>query len=37
MDERAAANDEVITPSTTINPADNSFENPALAADARRR
>ena len=29
--------DEIVPPGTTINPADNSFENPALAPTARRR
>jgi aryl-alcohol dehydrogenase-like predicted oxidoreductase len=29
--------DEIVPPGTTINPADSSFDNPALAAAARRR
>ena len=29
--------DEIVPPGTTINPADNSFDNPALWPDARRR
>ena len=29
--------DEIVAPGTTINPADNSFDNPALAPAARRR
>jgi hypothetical protein len=29
--------DEIVAPGTTINPVDNSFDNPALAAAARRR
>jgi aryl-alcohol dehydrogenase-like predicted oxidoreductase len=29
--------DEIVPPGTTINPADNSFENPALEPAARRR
>jgi aryl-alcohol dehydrogenase-like predicted oxidoreductase len=29
--------DEIVPPGTTINPADSSFENPALAPEARRR
>jgi hypothetical protein len=29
--------DEIIAPGTTINPADNSFNNPALEPAARRR
>ena len=29
--------DEIVAPGTTINPADNSFDNPALEAAARRR
>jgi hypothetical protein len=29
--------DEIVPPGTTINPADRSFDNPALAAAARRR
>jgi aryl-alcohol dehydrogenase-like predicted oxidoreductase len=29
--------DEIVPPGTTINPIDNSFDNPALWADARRR
>ena len=29
--------DEIVAPGTTINPADNSFVNPALEAAARRR
>jgi aryl-alcohol dehydrogenase-like predicted oxidoreductase len=28
--------DEIVPPGTTINPADNSFDNPALAREARR-
>ena len=29
--------DEIVPPGTTINPADSSFENPALSTAARRR
>jgi hypothetical protein len=29
--------DEIVAPGTTINPVDNSFDNPALAPAARRR
>jgi aryl-alcohol dehydrogenase-like predicted oxidoreductase len=29
--------DEVVAPGTTVNPVDNSFDNPALAPPARRR
>ena len=29
--------DEIVPPGTTINPADNSFDNPALRPAARRR
>jgi hypothetical protein len=29
--------DEIVPPGTTINPADNSFDNPALWPAARRR
>jgi aryl-alcohol dehydrogenase-like predicted oxidoreductase len=29
--------DEIVAPGTTINPVDNSFDNPALAPSARRR
>jgi hypothetical protein len=29
--------DEIVAPGTTINPADSSFDNPALEAAARRR
>ncbi len=29
--------DEIVAPGTTINPVDNSFENPALIPTARRR
>ena len=29
--------DEIVPPGTTINPADNSFDNPALEPAARRR
>jgi aryl-alcohol dehydrogenase-like predicted oxidoreductase len=29
--------DEIVAPGTTVNPADNSFDNPALAPAARRR
>jgi len=29
--------DEIVLPGTTINPADSSFDNPVLAAAARRR
>ena len=29
--------DEIVAPGTTINPADNSFDNPALKPAARRR
>jgi aryl-alcohol dehydrogenase-like predicted oxidoreductase len=29
--------DEIVPPGTTINPADSSFQNPALAPAARRR
>jgi aryl-alcohol dehydrogenase-like predicted oxidoreductase len=29
--------DEIVAPGTTINPADSSFDNPALAPAARRR
>ena len=29
--------DAIVAPGTTINPADNSFANPALEAAARRR
>jgi len=29
--------DQIVAPGTTINPVDNSFDNPALAAAARRR
>src|SRR4051794_26543957 len=29
--------DEIVAPGTTVNPVDNSFENPALAPTARRR
>ena len=29
--------DEIVPPGTTINPADSSFDNPALAPSARRR
>ena len=29
--------DEIVPPGTTVNPADNSFANPALAPTARRR
>ncbi len=29
--------DEIVPPGTTINPADSSFSNPALDAQARRR
>ena len=29
--------DEIVPPGTTINPADSSFDNPALTPAARRR
>jgi len=29
--------DEIVSPGTTLNPADNSFNNPALDPAARRR
>ena len=29
--------DEIVAPGTTINPVDNSFDNPALMPSARRR
>ena len=29
--------DEIVSPGTTLNPADNSFNNPALEPVARRR
>ena len=29
--------DEIVAPGTTVNPVDNSFDNPALAPAARRR
>jgi hypothetical protein len=29
--------DEIVAPGTTVNPVDNSFNNPALAPSARRR
>jgi hypothetical protein len=29
--------DEIVAPGTTINPVDNSFDNPALRPVARRR
>ncbi len=29
--------DEIVPPGTTINPVDNSFDNPALRPRARRR
>jgi hypothetical protein len=29
--------DQIVAPGITINPADNSFDNPALAPSARRR
>ena len=30
-------NDQIVAPGTTVNPVDNSFDNPALAPTARRR
>jgi hypothetical protein len=29
--------DEIVAPGTTVNPVDNSFNNPALTPPARRR
>ena len=29
--------DQIVAPGTTVNPVDNSFDNPALAPAARRR
>ena len=29
--------DQIVAPGTTVNPVDNSFDNPALAPTARRR
>jgi hypothetical protein len=29
--------DEIVAPGTTVNPVDNSFNNPALTPSARRR
>jgi hypothetical protein len=29
--------DEIVAPGSTVNPVDNSFNNPALAPPARRR